>query len=50
MLYRTKTRLSSIGRCSQQWARDLAGRLAPATVAKAVNVLSLILAAAVRSS
>jgi integrase len=29
--------------------RELAGRLAPATVAKAVNVLSLILAAAVRS-
>lgn len=33
----------------QQWVRDLSGRLAPATVAKAVNVLSLILASAVRS-
>lgn len=33
----------------QQWVRDLAGRLAPATVAKAVNVLSLILVSAVRS-
>ena len=32
----------------QQWVRELADRLAPATVKKALNVLSLILASAVR--
>lgn len=33
----------------QQWVRDLADTRAPATVKKALNVLSLVLASAVRS-
>ncbi|MBC8092774.1 MAG: site-specific integrase, partial [Pseudonocardia sp.] len=33
----------------QQWVRELAGTRAPATVKKALNVLSLIMASAVRS-